>query len=356
MRALNLRSLWTGLVLLAAALGARPVHASLYWYAGVQGSTPSVCFVGDALTSRPARVQQVVDYIRDFERVANIRFNVLGTCPAPTVLANGNHWHGGDIRVVIPGTSSAFSGRVPGNGCPMFLDAAGNYTGENNHGGSWSNSPADLATHRGCRHNLKLGDDADALGVPWKDHTLHEFGHALGLRHEHERNDVHFSLCSASGYGGGANSGFITPYDRYSVMHYEFLGCGIHGNYGHAGPSSWDALALHIMYPEPVRVAEFVGRTVIRTTEALNLTSAWGARGANLSFAASAFSWKLSAVTYSTSSGLVTWLGAGTYPLQFSHSDFLGRTYAYSGTVKVLTPADFTKQVVAPVATRLPLL
>ncbi|NVJ02079.1 hypothetical protein HV824_28710 [Myxococcus sp. AM009] len=356
MRAMNLRSLWTGLFLLAATLGAGPVHASLYWGHGVRSSTPSVCFVGDALTSRPARVQQVIDSIRDFERVANIRFNILGTCPSPIVLSNGNHWHGGDIRVVIPGTNSPFAGQVPDNGCPMFLDANGHYNGKNNGGGSWSNAPSDLGANRGCRHNLKLGDDADAFGVPWKDHTLHEFGHALGLRHEHERNDVSGATCGASGYGGGASSGFLTPYDRDSVMHYQFLSCGIHGNYGHAGPSTWDALGLHILYPEPVRVAEFVGRTVIRTTEALNLTSAWGARGANLSFAASAFSWRLSAVTYSSSSSLSTWLGAGTYPLQFSHSDFLGRTYTYSGTVKVLTPADYAKQIASPVAARASLL
>ncbi|WP_164013926.1 hypothetical protein [Pyxidicoccus trucidator] len=344
-----------GLAVLACLLGALPAQASLYWQAGVRSSTPSVCFVGNALTARPARVQQVLDYIHDFERAANIRINYLGTCPAPIVLANGNDWHDGDIRVVIPGTSVSGTGMVPGNGCPMFL-VNGVYNGDNNGWGSWSNAPIDLSTHRGCRYNLKLGDDGDAFGVPWRDHTLHEFGHALGLAHEHERNDVDFAMCSASGYGGGASSGHLTPYDRYSVMHYQFLSCGIHGNYGHAGLSNWDQLALHILYPEPVRVAELTGRTVIRTTEALNLASAWGARGANLSVTSSSFSWKLSGITYSSSSGLSTWLGAGTYPLQFSHSDFLGRTYSYSGTVKVLTPVDYAKQIVTPVAALTPLL
>lgn len=350
------RRLWAGLALLASTLGALPAQASLYWNHGVRSTTPSVCFVGNALTARPARVQQVLDYIHDFERAANIRFNYLGTCPAPVVLADGTDWHGGDIRVVIPGTSVPFTGMVPGNGCPMFIGRGGVYNGDNDGWGSWSNAPDDLARNRGCRYNLKLGDDADASNVPWRDHTLHEFGHALGLSHEHERNDVDFASCSASGYGGGASSGHLTPYDRYSVMHYQFLSCGIHGNYGHAGLSTWDQLALHILYPEPVRVAELVGRTVIRTTEALNLTSAWGWRGATLPVVASGFSWTLSGITYSSSSGLSTWLGAGTYPLQFSHSDFLGRTYSYSGTVKVLTPTDYAAQIVTPVAARMPLL
>lgn len=349
------RRVGLGLFLLAGLLGALPAQASLYWQAGVRGSTPSVCFVGNALTARPQRVQQVLDYLQDFERAANIRFNYLGTCPASLVQSNGNDWFGGDIRVVIPGTSVSGLGRVPGNGCPMFIEN-GVYNGENDTWGSWSNAPIDLATHRGCQYNLKLGDDADAVGVPWKDHTLHEFGHALGLSHEHERNDVNFNLCSASGYGGGATGGHLTPYDRYSVMHYEFLSCGIHGNYGHAGLSTWDRLAVHILYPEPVRIAELTGRTVIRTTEPLQLASDWGARGANLSVVASSFSWTLSGITYSSSSALSTWLGAGTYPLRFSHSDFLGRTYSYSGTVKVLTPADYAKQIVTPVAARTPLL
>jgi hypothetical protein len=353
---MNSRHHWATLALLGAALAGPRAQAALYWLQSVRSSTPSVCFVGDALTSRPARVQQVLDYISDFERAANIRFNYLGTCPAPILLSNGNEWYGGDIRVVLPRTSVPFTGRVPGRGCPMFLDSSGSYNGGNDGGGSWSNAPDDLATNRGCLYNLKLGDDADSSGVPWRNHTLHEFGHALGLAHEHARDDVDTATCSASGYGGSASTGHITWYDRNSVMHYKFGVCGIDGNYGHDGLSQWDQLALHIMYPEPVRVAELTGRTIIRTNELLSLNSAWGSRGADLSFAANGFSWRLSGITYSSSNRLTTSLGAGTYPLQFSHADFLGRTYSYSGTVRVLAPADYAEQIVAPVSARLPLM
>jgi hypothetical protein len=43
------------------------------------------------------------------------------------------------------------------------------------------------------------------------------------------RDDVDSATCTASGYGGSASSGHMTPYDRSSVMHYRFSACGIVG-------------------------------------------------------------------------------------------------------------------------------
>ena len=101
------------------------------------------------------------------------------------------------------------------------MDGSGNYNGNNDGWGSWSNAPDDLAAHRSCLYNLKLGDD------PWNDtpylnHTLHEFGHGLGLSHEHVRDDANISSCTESGYGGNYSDGKITAYDKRSVMHYDF--------------------------------------------------------------------------------------------------------------------------------------
>jgi len=149
----------------------------------------------------------------------------------------------------------------------------------------------------------------------------------------------------------------MTPYDRDSVMHYQRLkatypDCDpeIPGNYGYSGLSAWDRLALHILYPEDRRVAEFVGTTVIHTGQTLNLQSAWKARGANMSFVAHSFVWKLNGVTYSTTPDLVVNnLSPGDYTLELTHFDFLNRDYAYSGRVRVLEPAAYT-QLVASVA------
>jgi len=340
------------LLLLSAVGPAPPSQAALYWFQGVRDKNISVCFVGDAVTKRPDRVQQILDYIKEFEYAANIKFNSLGSCPAATPHPSNpsNDYYDGDIRVLIPAINVPRTGPVPGQGCPMFNQLGpGGYNGEND-GRSWSNAPADLEPNRSCLYNLNLGDD------PWNDtpylnHTLHEFGHALGLSHEHARNDVNVSGCTEPGYGGSISSGFMTPYDRYSVMHYKFASCGINGNYDYTGLSGYDKLALHILYPEDHRVAEFVGTTVIQAGQALKLQSAWKARGANMDFVAHGFVWKLNGVTYSTTPDLVVNnLSPGDYTLEFAHIDFLNRSYTYSGRVRVLAPADYTQLVAAVVA------
>ncbi len=63
-------------MLLGALLTAsqRPTQAALYWLHGVRDRDITVCFVGAAVTVRPDRVEQIIDYIEEFEKVANIRF------------------------------------------------------------------------------------------------------------------------------------------------------------------------------------------------------------------------------------------------------------------------------------------
>jgi hypothetical protein len=340
-------------LLLFLADGAR---AGLYWQLGVQTKLVSVCFVGDALTSRPFRVQQVLHYIREFEYAANVKFPVGGvTCAAPTRRPDGTEAYDGDIRVVLPHTSISGTGAVPGVGCPSFRDSMGNYTGGNEGWGSWSNAPNDLATNRSCLYNLKLGDDG-AAGVPYLNHTLHEFGHALGLRHEHERTDVDRTLgCTESGFGGNGTA-FLTRYDQRSVMHYKFSSCNINGNYDNAGLSDLDRLSVHILYPEDDQVAEYVGTTVVPSSSHVVLQSAWGIRGGDLAFVARSFEWRVGGIVRSTSSVMDVQLPVGDHSFQFSHGDFLGRSYSYVGTIRILTPAAFATQTAAVAAAQLPLL
>jgi hypothetical protein len=200
-------------------------------------------------------------------------------------------------------------------------------------------------------------------GTPWLNHTLHEFGHALGLSHEHARADENAG-CVPSSHGEYhiASTGYMTPYDKDSVMHYIFTAaetptCVQTGsNYSNAGLTAYDKLALHILYPEDIRVAEFLGRTVIRAGETLNLTSAWKARGANVSFVARNFNWKLDGTTRSTTPDLsLTLNNPGVYVLEFNYTDFLGRNYGYTGPVRVLDADDYAAQIVAPIAAQLPL-
>lgn len=373
-----------GLLLCVSALGvaARPAHAALYWFHGVRTAPVSVCFVGNAVTKQANRVRQVATFIKEYEYAGNVHWVTVGgkpladraqtniselACPAPTQQGNGNDYYAGDIRVVLYDTSVSGTGATPGKGCPAFRDKNGKYDGTNEGWGSFSFPPDSLQTDRSCIYNLKLGNDPwpqngkpagnPPSTHPYLNHTLHEFGHALGLAHEHSRNDVDSAHCSANGYGGNATDGHMTPYDRRSVMHYQFLACGINGNYDNTGLSPWDQLAVHIMYPEATPVAEMVGATVIPQGTPLNLRSGWEATGANMNFVAQNYQWTVDGNGASSGPDLsVSGLIPGSHTVHFSYTDFLGRAYSNSTTVRVLTPHQYNGQTAATTAAIAPLL
>ncbi|KAF3890737.1 hypothetical protein DA73_0400000240 [Tolypothrix bouteillei VB521301] len=333
-----------------------PVNGALYWNAGVRAKEISVCFVGDALTSRPNRVQQVLNFIKEYEYAANIKFKYLGTCPVAKVQSNGNDYFDGDIRVALPSTTyngnpNFALGQIPGKGCPK--------TDGNTGWGSWSNPPNDLPNKRACLYNLKLGDDP-WNSTPYLNHTLHEFGHALGLSHEHERKDA--TCYNPKQDPRWTDQGYMTAYDTQSVMHYAFslaggATCDIIGNYGFTGLSASDKLAAHILYPEDNHVAEYVGTTVVRTTDKLNLQSTWKARGANMDFVAKNFVWKLAGSVVSTTPDLsITLNNPGDYPLELTYKDFLDRSYSYTKKVRVFVSETYNHQIAAPIAAKAPLL
>ncbi len=353
--------------LLAGVAGA--ANAGVYWFHGVRDNTVTVCFVGDAVTSRPDRVSQVLGHLREFEYSVNVRFEYLGRCPASVMTPNGDDFFAGDIRVVLPHASGTRTptwtgpegtGPVPGKGCTVFqrddgkyCDSSCNKDSNNDRWGSWSNPPDDLAANHACLYNLKLGDDP-WNATPYLNHALHEFGHALGLAHEHTRDDIDKTACTGKNYGGGEVDGHLTPYDRRSVMHYMFSACGIDGNYGSSGLSDYDRLALRILYPEANRHAEYVGTTVRRAGRAVVLQSGWEARGANLAFVARNFQWVVNNSSHN-SADLSMLLPPGNYPFQYSYTDFLGRSYSAGGTIKVLAADEYDHLIAATRAAQLPL-
>jgi hypothetical protein len=349
--------------------------SALYWNAGVRARDISVCFAGNAVSTRVNRVREIGAHLEHFGYAANIRFISVNTkqalayelgpagnvnnlaCP-PAATKNNQDYFDGDIRVALVSTNVSVDppGKIPGKGCA-----------EDKVGSSFSHPPNKLEDNRPCQYNLKLGDDADASGKPWLNHTLHEFGHALGLAHEHQRKDA---TCYEPGNDArGIDQGYMTPYDLQSVMNYIFKdqngqpigkstidgsACSPIGNYDHTGLSDWDKLGLHILYPEDNRVAEFVGTSVVRTTDTLKLQSAWKARGAKMDFVAKDFVWKLSGTAVSTTPDLNRMLrSAGSYVLQFSYKDFLGRDYSYQGVVRVLSPHEYNRLMAAITATAL---
>lgn len=343
------QSLWKrlGVPLLCVAGMNLPSLASTYWFQGVHHRDIEVCFAGNAVTQRPARIREIVGHLQHFQNAANIRFysptgnpiavdagtggNVNNlACPAPATLPNGNSYYAGDIRVALWNTDVPLDppGWVPGVGCTQVKESF-----------SWANPPAELELKRSCQYNLKLGDDdldTDTnlhTGVPWLNHTLHEFGHALGLVHEFVRADID----PACGVTGTWTDGWITAsWDRYSVMNYVMLGCQAYANYANTGLSAGDKLALHMMYPEDQTVAEFWGRTVIGSTENLQLQALWKYQGAYMNFVAGSFQWSVDGTVRSTVNSMsLAGLAAGSHSLSIAYTDFLGRNYLYNGTARV---------------------
>lgn len=322
-----------------------PAGAAYYWGHSTLSNTPSVCFVGDALANAPDRVDEILEYISEFERVANIRFNYLGNCPDP-ILGRDSAYYPGDIRVYIPASGLPWDEAVPGINCPIgFVNS------------SFGREPDFLAGDRGCLYNFKLGDDADEFGVPWRNHTLHEFGHALGLAHEHQRPDAlnpstcapMATSCPIPSVPGISDLLCMTPYDPDSVMNYENLTCGIHGNYSHSGLSAWDRLGLHILYPEAQQVAEMEGTRVLRLSQDFALWSSWYLRGAIMPAVARNLAWRVDNVTQSTTTSFSGPVGLGVHEFQFSHQDFLGRTYTRTTKLRVYSDDDFTRNVMAAI-------
>lgn len=315
------------------------------------GRDISICFVGDAVTKRASRVEQILADLKAFEYAANIKFNALGACPPPGKLPNGNDDFGGDVRIVIPNVSIDGSKPIPGKGCP---------NPDNSGWGSWGRFPYSRQANRSCMFNVKLGDDP-WRGRPYLNHTLHEVGHALGFLHEHSRVDTDLTGCDTPGYGGSIKDGLITTYDPASVMHYSGKpDCKIIGNYAFTGLSDKDKLAFHIVYPEDTKVAEFIGSTVAIENQNINLRFAWHLRGAIVDTVASNFQWKVDGQLVpkgqkapDSRPDLNRAFPVGMHPFEYGYTDFLGRRYTYSGVLRVLSNDAYTTTIVAPVAAAL---
>jgi hypothetical protein len=362
---------------------------------GVLGSQISVCFVGTPNATGAMFLSQVKQYLREHEGVANINYKFLASCPAPTTDGNGNDVFSGDLRVAIfdqlqdPTAVVAYSPPgflIPGKGCsrrvPTGFDSSGN---EFDTMSSFGIFPSDRAPENDshCLWNMRLGPDGmtvdssgNFIGTPWRNHSLHEFGHSLGFAHEFDRSDSRGAStaagCNSSvpnaaafvatlpGAGSGNNSYTSENYDLNATMNYTIPGCpGYVGNHSNAGLGDLEKISLHFMYPENQRVAEFLGTTVITTGETTVLRGLWEVRGAAFTVhqMITNYVWlEQGAVLSTTSSLTLSYPKPGPHNLTLFYVDYLGRTYAFNFTVRVVTPGDFAKTIAGQMAAWSPML
>jgi len=265
----------------------------------------------------------------------------------------GNLTSGPSISAPAPGRLDIFA-RAMNTGPQHRGFAANAFTdwaniGDSRGGGSWANPPweLNLPERRSCLFNMRLGD---ALMI---NHTQHEFGHALGLAHEHERNDVDVAECMhMDGYETDNAAGFLTPYDRDSVMHYRFYdaetGCDIPGDKGTGGLSDWDKLALRILYPDDRLWAQTIGTTVLPVGAFLNLQNAWLAQGAIMETATDVHQWRIDGEDVDSEPAISLQLAEGVHEVEYYFTDFLGREYTSTTTVRVLSAEDYDEEIAGP--------
>jgi hypothetical protein len=372
-----LREVCATAVFVTAALHSSVSYSAFYAGWGTlafnrNGPDFSLCFAGDAVDKRPDRVLNVLDHVRHIEWAANIKFHPSSNksiriqsgeplvaadwrCP-DTSDSNGDPVDGdlGDIRVLLWTENNDNwwnTSPVGGYECSII-----------NPSSSWGATGNEPHLSKWCNFNLKLGDDAPS-GTQnfYLNHTLHEFGHKLGLAHGHDRSD---SVCTGGTIENGTvwhepnfsgtiidsnPSVFMTSFDKDSVMNYKNDACGHIGNYGFTGYSEKDRLALRILFPEDNRIAESNGVRVVKTGESLQLYNRWKSLGAMIDDTAypvaSQFVWTIDGIQEAVTPDFDASLSEGMHNLEYTYQDFLGRTYSSQSKVEVLSPEKFNQRM-----------
>jgi hypothetical protein len=322
--------------------------------------------------SQPGHVAFIRQHLAIVENYGHIRYQLMGPdgrCPPPTRSADGlRDFHAGDLRIGVP-DSLDHDGRTPITG-----EALGDGCADPGTTLWWANFPVnlDVPGFRACRLNAFLRSGMSLNKI------LHEIGHSLGMVHEHERTDMPLSdpmvaACfnDVGYFGKGVSQGggitLVTPYDRDSVMHYEINHaidptnvpagsvCNLGNDNGSTGLSGYDQLTLRILYPHPSRVAEYRGATVVRTGEAIRLHNQWGQAGALAGSVVKNPQWRVRrdgqlVLSRSAVDFLAALHVAGRYEVSYTFHDMLGRAYANTFELRVLSPSDWEETVSGAVA------
>jgi len=311
-----------------------------------------VCFVGNAVTAKPLDVKFVWDHLKVYENYGHIKFVLFnhGQCPAPKRSADGKFdVHEGDLRIGIAGTLD-LDGKTPISGTAIAGKGCAEKPGE---GSWWSNVPGNRnkPQFRSCRLTTFVKG-----GLPL-NLIMHELGHAMGLIHEHERRDVPLSdpmvaRCykEVPYFGKGLSPGgeflFVTPYDRYSVMHYPAppgSTCQLGAEKDKHGLSYFDKLTIRILYPQSSRIAQFIGATVAAVGERVVLRNEWAFAGALVENVVKNPAWTVTrgnrkVVQQKTPDFGFVFNEDGLYSIDYAFTDAKGRSFANTSEIRILPP------------------
>jgi hypothetical protein len=329
--------------------------ASTFQNLGLLDDNPRACWAQNGATAHPTETQAIQNTLREWEEASGLRINWVGDCSAPVVNASGNDVYGEEIRILLDmnvydstwSWPAAGTQMIPGNGCTVADDV-----GTLNSSGvqqvfMWSNFPSDYVPNRSCQYNMHL------LPNQARNNYLHEFGHMMGLQHEHRRDDADAQCTDAVTVGSGLH--ITADTDRLSVMHYVILEtdpvtgvtsvkpecADIPGNWGSTGLSTGDRLGAEVLYPREL-ASRIVGNTVTWPKKPITIKSEWAARGIFLSADADKsmmrdISWELNGVPVGTAASLeLKTLPAGNHDLSLRYQDHWLREYANSFTIEVL--------------------
>jgi hypothetical protein len=180
---------------------------------------------------------------------------------------------------------------------------------------------------------------------------LHEFGHTLGFRHEHDRSDA---TCDP---GGPDDNAMLTVYDQGSVMHYVKTmaehGCVAQGNFGTTGLSPYDFFGAKMMFPFNFHAGVW-GALGIVSGSTLKLSSQWQDQGAYVNTSNSSkssmkgFRWTVDGTSRSTGPSLtLSGLSTGNHTLAFRFDDWQGRRFTGNYVIEVMSQTTRNTRVVA---------
>ena len=173
-------------------------------------------------------------------------------------------------------------------------------------------------------HGTKAGIMRLSLGSTTHDvyTTIHEFGHAIGIRHEQLHPDKPPSCTSQqAGESLGANDEVLTSYDPDAIMNY----CGPNSTH----ISSKEALFAEMAYPSTVQAHPTFAAAGYKTLNGWlvpvgsTLQTDWTRRGA-LAAAHPAVVWHAAGSNFSAQTWNAT---AGSYNVSYDFTDFRGTAH-----------------------------